>query len=209
MTVSVLPIPLYKHKFAKIQAGNEPTFCKNTIAIWIKVWALTVKYSIFQKWQVLFFNNAITQFLDWPFDGLSRLFKLELLSSDSFYCQGALKTSFRREIAKRCALRTIAEAIIQAISQKYRRFTGDFLKTPVYTAVPVFIQAGWSHCKLVESIQWTLHRNVLMKQYHLLHWHFQSIIIKTLTWKCPFLAASCKGVSLCIPCMFNQNIDNT
>ena len=37
--------------------------------------------------------------------------------------RGALKTSFRREITKRCTLRTIAEAIIQAKSQKYGRFS--------------------------------------------------------------------------------------
>ena len=42
-----------------------------------------------------------------PFISLSGLLKLELLSSDSFYCQGALKTSFRREITIRCTLRTI------------------------------------------------------------------------------------------------------
>ena len=59
-----------------------------------------------------------------PFsNGLSGPFKLELLSSDSFYCQGALKISFRREITKRCALRTIAEAIIRAKSQKYGQFS--------------------------------------------------------------------------------------
>ena len=60
--------------------------------------------------------------------------------------RGALKTSFWREITKWCALRTIAEAIIRAKSQKYGHFTGDFLKTPAYTSVPVLIQAGWSHC---------------------------------------------------------------
>ena len=67
-----------------------------------------------------------------------------------FYSQGALKTSFRREITKRCAIRTIAEAMIQAKSQKYGRFTGSFLKAPVRacicTGVPVFIRVGWSHC---------------------------------------------------------------
>ena len=34
-----------------------------------------------------FFSNAITQFLDGPFNGLSGLFKLQFLSSDSFFYQ--------------------------------------------------------------------------------------------------------------------------
>ena len=70
---------------------------------------------------------------------------MELLLSDSFYSQGGSETSFRREIMKRCVFRTIAEAIIWAKSQSYRRFTGDFLKMPVYIGVPVFIRAGFPH----------------------------------------------------------------
>ena len=96
---SVWPIP---YTSANLQAGYECISCKNTSAIRVKIQTLTVRYSIFQKWQELILNNAITQFLDWPCNGLSELLKLELLSSDSFYCQGALKTSFRREIMKRC-----------------------------------------------------------------------------------------------------------
>ena len=57
-------------------------------------------------------------------------------------CQGALET-FRRDITKRCALRTIAEANIRAKSQKYGRFTGNFLKMLVYTGVPISIRAGF------------------------------------------------------------------
>ena len=75
-----------------------------------------------------FFNNAKCQFLYGPFNGLRGLFKFDLLSSDSFYCQGALKTSFRREITKRFALRTIAEAIIRAKLQKFGCFTAIFSK---------------------------------------------------------------------------------
>ena len=41
---------------------------KSTSVTRVKIRALTVKYSIFQKWQELLFNNAITQFLDWPFN---------------------------------------------------------------------------------------------------------------------------------------------
>ena len=53
--VSSVTNSLYELKFAKIQAGYERTFCKNTYVTWVKIRALTVKYSIFQKWQELLF----------------------------------------------------------------------------------------------------------------------------------------------------------
>ena len=56
--VSSVTNSLYELKFAKIQTGYERTFCKNTCVTWVKIRALTVKYSIFQKWQELLFNNA-------------------------------------------------------------------------------------------------------------------------------------------------------
>ena len=46
---------LYEHKFAKIRAEYERIFCKNMSVIWVKIRALVVKYSIFQKWQELLF----------------------------------------------------------------------------------------------------------------------------------------------------------
>ena len=97
-----------------------------------------------------FFNNAKCQFLYGPFNGLRGLFKFDLLSSDSFYCQGALKTSFRQEITKRCALRTIAEAIIRAKSQIwafYGRFSQNariYERACIYTGGSVTLQCGGS-----------------------------------------------------------------
>ena len=61
-----------------------------------------------------------------------------------FYCQGALKTSFGQEIMKRCALRTIAKAIIWAKSQK----KGDFRKMPVHTSVRIFKYGRVGHTAL-------------------------------------------------------------
>ena len=78
---------LYERKFAKIQSGYERIFCKNTSVIRVKIRALTVKYLIFQNSKNCFYNNASTQFLDGPFNGLSGLFKLQFLSSDSFFYQ--------------------------------------------------------------------------------------------------------------------------
>ena len=75
---------LYERKFTKIQAGYERIVCKNTSVIQVKKQALT-NIQFFQNDNNCFFNNAITQFLYGPFNGLSGLFKLELLSSDSFY----------------------------------------------------------------------------------------------------------------------------
>ena len=75
---------LYERKFAKIHAGYAQIFLQ-------KYKRYTGKQSniqFFKNGKNCCFNNAITQFLDWPFNGISGLLKLELLSSDSFYCQG-------------------------------------------------------------------------------------------------------------------------
>ena len=44
---------LYERKFAKVQVGYGRIFCKDTSVVQVKIRALTVKYSIFKKWQEL------------------------------------------------------------------------------------------------------------------------------------------------------------
>ena len=56
---------------------------------------------------------------------------------------GCLKTSFRRDITKRCALRTIAEAIVKEKSQIYGLFSQNariYGRARIYTAGFVTLQ---------------------------------------------------------------------
>ena len=75
---------LYERKFEKIQAGYECTFFAK-----IRVKNTSTDSYIFSilKMAIIAILSAITQLLDGPFNSLSGLFKLELLSSDSYFCQ--------------------------------------------------------------------------------------------------------------------------
>ena len=101
----VWPIPYTSANLKKYRQGTNVLFCKNTG----KNTSADSHIRYFKNGNNCYCNSAITQLLDGPFNGRSGLFKLELLSSDSY---------IRREITKKCASRTIVTSIKQAKSQK-------------------------------------------------------------------------------------------
>ena len=123
----------------KIQSGYERIFCKNTSVIRVKIRALTVKYSVCQNWQKLFF---LTMASLRPFIGLSGHFKLDLLTSDSFYCKGGSENFIKARYYEKVRIK---KRLLKQLYGGNHKNTGNFLKTPIFTSVPVFIREGSSH----------------------------------------------------------------
>ena len=93
-----------------------------------------------------FFSNAITQFLDGPFNGLSGLFKLQFLSSDSFFYQLGSENFILARNYEKVRVRNHCWSNYTGENTKIQVVTGNFLKTPVHMGVPVFIRPGSPHC---------------------------------------------------------------
>ena len=104
------------------------------------------KFIFFKNGKNCFFSNAITQFLDGPFNGLSGLFKLQFLSSDSFFYQLGSENFILARNYKKVRVRNHCWSNYMGEITKIQVFTGDFLETPVHMGVPVFIRPGSSHC---------------------------------------------------------------
>ena len=109
--------------------------CKNTGGVrahfFAKIRTLTVKYSIFRKWQELLFLQCC-QFLDGPANNLSGLCKLELLSSDSFYFQGLSKLHLGEKLPKGVSY-TVEVTKIRLFYWRFSQNTRRYRRTRIYT----------------------------------------------------------------------------
>ena len=120
----------------KIQWGYERIFCKNTSGK--NASADSQIFSFSKLANIAFLTMPSLR----PFIGLSGHFRLDLLTSDSFYCKGGSENFIKARYYEKVRIK---KRLLKQLYGGNHKNTGNFLKMPIYISGPLFVRAGSSH----------------------------------------------------------------